>query len=172
VADHLVVARFVKPHGLKGEAVVEPLTDEPERVFAVGRRLALVDDAGEVAGGALTLARARPFGSRWLLAFEEVGSRTLLEARGLGWLGAPRGELRTLGSDAMYLHEIPGAEVVAAGEVIGVARDLAGPAGAELLVVEAGGKEHLIPFRAPIVIRLDRVARRIEVDLPKGLLEL
>lgn len=172
MADHLVVARYVKPHGLKGEAVVEALTDEPERVFGVGRSLARVDDAGEVVGDALTLARARPFGSRWLLAFEGVGSRTLLEGLALGWLGAPRAELRTLGSGAMYLHEIPGSEVVAGGEVIGVARDLAGPAGGELLVVEARGKEHLIPFRAPIVRRLDRAARRIEVELPKGLLEL
>jgi len=172
VADHLVVARVVKPHGLRGEAIVEALTDQPEQVFAAGRRLVEVDASGEVTGGEVTLARARPFKAGWLLAFAGITSRTLLEPRGLHWLGAPREELRTLGSDAMYLHEIPGAEVVAGGEVIGVARDLAGPAGAELLVVEAHGKEHLIPFRAPIVRRLDRAARRIEVDLPKGLLEL
>jgi 16S rRNA processing protein RimM len=178
VADHLVVARFVKPHGLRGAAVVEALTDEPEGVFAVGRRLVEVDAAGEVVGGGeggggeLTLARARPFKRGWVLTFAGITSRTLLEARRLQWLGAAREELRTLGSGAMYLHEIPGAELVEGGEVIGVARDLVGPAGAELLVVEAGGKEHLIPFRAPIVRRLDRAARRIEVVLPPGLLEL
>ncbi len=172
MAGHLVVARLVKPHGLRGEAVVEPLTDDPERVFAAGRRLVEVDASGEVAGGELTLAGARPFRAGWLLAFEGVTSRTQLEARGLQWLGAAREELRALGPDAMYLHEIPGSEVVAGGEVIGVARDLAGPAGAELLVVEGRGKEHLIPFRAPIVKHLDRVARRIEVELPPGLLEL
>ena len=44
--------------------------------------------------------------------------------------------------------------------------------GAALVVVDGGGREHLIPFRAPIVTRLDRAARRIEVDLPPGLLEL
>jgi 16S rRNA processing protein RimM len=172
VAAHLVVARFLKPHGLSGGAVVESLTDEPERVFEAGRRLVEVDASGEVTGGELTLARARPFKAGWVLAFEGVSSRTQLEARKLHWLGAAREQLRTLGSDAMYLHEIPGSEVVDGGEVIGVARDLTGPAGAELLVVEARGKEHLIPFRAPIVRRLDRAARRIEVDLPPGLLEL
>jgi 16S rRNA processing protein RimM len=171
-AAHLVVARFLKPHGLRGDAIVESLTDEPQRVFDVGRRLVEVDAAGEVAGGTLTLTRARPFKGGWVLGFAGVTSRTLLEARELHWLGAAREELRTLGSDAMYLHEIPGSEVVADGEVIGVARDLAGPSGTELLIVEGRGKEHLIPFRAPIVRRLDRAARRIEVDLPPGLLEL
>jgi ribosomal 30S subunit maturation factor RimM len=72
----------------------------------------------------------------------------------------------------MYRHEIPGAEVVADGQVIGIARELVGAAGAELLVLEVQGREHLIPFRAPIVQRLDRAARRIEVVLPPGLLEL
>jgi 16S rRNA processing protein RimM len=172
VADHLVVARFLKPHGLRGEAVVEPLTDQPEQVFEGGRRLVEVDAAGEVVGGAVTLVRARPLGRGWLLAFEGLTSRTLLEARGLHWLGAPRTALRPLGPGAMYRHEIPGSQVVAGGEVIGVVRDLVGPSGGELLVVEGQGKEHLIPFRAPIVTRLDRAARRIEVDLPKGLLEL
>jgi 16S rRNA processing protein RimM len=172
VAAHLVVARFLRPHGLRGEAIVEPLTDEPEHVFAVGRRLVEVDAAGEVAGGTLALTHARPQRGNWVLGFAGVTSRTLLESRKLHWLGAPREELRTLGPDTMYLYEIPGSEVVADGEVIGVARDLAGPSGAELLIVERRGKEHLIPFRAPIVRRLDRAARRIEVDLPPGLLEL
>jgi 16S rRNA processing protein RimM len=172
VGDHLAVARFVRPHGLRGEAVVEVLTDEPETVFVPGRRLVEVDRAGNAVGPEVTLTGVRRAGSSWLLAFAGVTSRTLLEARGFGLLGAPAGELRTLGPDAMYLHEIPGAEVVADGEVIGVARDVTGPSGMQLLVVEAGGQERLIPFRAPIVKRLDRAKRRIEVELPPGLLEL
>ncbi len=171
-AAHLVVARFLKPHGLKGEALVASLTDSPDEVFRVDRRLVEVDQAGAVIGGDLTVVRGRSLGERWLLQFREIGSRTLLEERRLEYLGAPRTELRTLKPNAMYLHEIPGAEVVAGGEVVGIARELVGPPGAELLVIEANGREHLIPFRAPILKGLDRAARRIEVELPPGLLEL
>lgn len=172
MAGHLVVARFIKAHGLKGTALIESLTDDPEGVFAAGRRLAEVDEGGEVVGGALTVSRGRPVGGGWLLQFREIESRTVLEARGLKLLGAPREELKPLGPNAMYRHEIPGAEVVADGQVIGIARELVGAAGAELLVLEVQGREHLIPFRAPILQRLDRSARRIEVALPPGLLEL
>jgi 16S rRNA processing protein RimM len=172
VAGHLVVARFIKAHGLKGAALVESLTDDPEGVFAAGRRLAEVNEGGEVVGGGLTVSRGRHVGGGWLLQFREIESRTALEARRLRYLGAPREELRALGPNAMYRHEIPGAEVVAGGVVIGIARELVGDVGAELLVLEAQGREHLIPFRAPILKRLDRVARRIELELPPGLLEL
>jgi 16S rRNA processing protein RimM len=168
----LVVARFIKAHGLKGSALIESLTDDPEGVFAAGRRLVEVDEHGEVVGPELTVSRGRRTGDGWLLQFREIDSRTALEARALSYLGAPREELKALGPNAMYLHEIPGAEVVAGGEVIGIARELVGAAGAELLVLEAQGREHLIPFRAPILKRLDRAGRRIEVELPPGLLEL
>ena len=72
----------------------------------------------------------------------------------------------------MYVHEIPGTPVVVGGQVIGAARELiASPSGA-LLAVEVGGRELLVPFRKPIVKRVDREARVIELDPPPGLLDL
>ena len=169
---HLVVARFLRAHGLKGDALVASLTDQPDAVLGVGRQLIEVNEGGDAIGAGLTVSRSRQTGRGWLLGFSEIDTRTALEQRGLKYLGARREELRPLGPNAMYLHEIPGAQVVERGEVIGVAREVVGEPGAELLVMEAGGKEHLIPFRAPILRRLDRATRQIEVELPPGLLEL
>lgn len=72
----------------------------------------------------------------------------------------------------MYLHEIPGSIVVEAGVEIGIAKEIVGVPGGSVLVVERDGREHMIPFRDPIVKRLDRKNRRIEVVLPPGLLEV
>ena len=36
---HLVVGRLRKPHGLKGNVTVFPLTDDPETVYAEGQQL-------------------------------------------------------------------------------------------------------------------------------------
>ena len=44
-ARHLVVGRFRRPHGLKGECTVFPLTDDPEWIFGAGRALQAVDIA-------------------------------------------------------------------------------------------------------------------------------
>ena len=171
-ATHLVVARFLKPHGLRGAALVEPLTDEPETVFEVGRRLWRVDTEGRVVGDPLVVRRSRAFKAGWLLELEDCDSRTALEREALMWLGAPRTELLAPGPEAMYLHELIGA-VVMEGEVrIGVVSAVVGGKANPLLAVDVGGREQLIPFRRPIVRSLDRAGRRVMVELPPGLLDV
>jgi len=171
-ADYLAVARFRKPHGLKGEALVVPMTDDPQSVFVPGRMLTPMDEEGRPLGAALEVIRARPFGRRWLLAFQGIAERTPLESWPEWLLGVKIDELNPPADDEMYFHEVPGAEVVERGVVLGIAKEvLDGPSG-EFLVFESGGREHLVPFRAPIVVRVDRRGHRIEVDLPPGLLEL
>ena len=64
------------------------------------------------------------------------------------------------------------AAAVAGDRVIGTAKEiLSAPAG-DLLAVDVDGREILIPFRKPILKRVDRVAKVIEIDPPEGLLEL
>ena len=58
------------------------------------------------------------------------------------------------------------------GEEIGVAKEVLTGPGGDLLSVTIKGKDLLIPFRKPIVKRIDRAARRIELDPPEGLLDL
>lgn len=171
-AAYLAVARFRKPHGLKGEALVVPLTDEPDEVFTPGRVLVPVDDAGHPTGDDLVIARARPFQRRWLLAFQGITDRGVLEAWPQLLLGARRAELRAPEGDEIYHHEIPGCAVVEDGKEIAVARELVGVPGGQLLVAERDGREILIPFREAVIRRIDRAARRIEVELPPGLLEV
>jgi ribosomal 30S subunit maturation factor RimM len=96
-ATHLVVARFLKPHGIRGAVLVRAMTDEPDVVFAPGRRLWRVDESGRPEGEALVVRRGRAFKGGWLVEFEGLASRTEVEARGLAWLGALREELREPG---------------------------------------------------------------------------
>ena len=172
MSAYLVVGRFLKPHGLKGEAVVLPLTDDPEIAFAVGRALCPVGDDGTRVGNELIVARSRPFQRRWLLAFEGIDHRAQLERWRQQYLGAKEDELRPPEADEMYLHEIAGATVVENGVEIGTAQEVIGAPGNQLLLVTCDGREHMIPFCAPIVRRLDRQRRQIEVQLPPGLLEI
>lgn len=171
---YLAVARLRKPHGLKGDVVLWALTDDPEGVLVPGRRLVPVSEGGERAGDDVVVERSRRYNRQWLVKFESVADREVLE----GWrnrlfgvaveeLAAPRGE-------EMYIHEMPGVSVRVGGEIIGRVIRLVEVAGGEgdLLAVDVGGREILVPFRRPIVTRVDREAREIELDPPEGLLEL
>ena len=171
-ASYLAVARFRKPHGLKGDAQLYPLTDEPEEVFVEGRVLVPVDEAGNAIGRELVIHHARPYQRCWLVGFEGITERAMLE----GWvavtLGAAVAELRPPEHGEMYLHEIPGATVVEGNTEIGVVKEVIGAPSNQIMVVMCEGRDCLVPLREPIVKRLDRENRRIEVELPPGLLEV
>jgi len=169
----LAVARFDKPHGLKGEALLFALTDEPDRVFVAGRALTPLDGSGRPSGPPVTIERAKRYHRQWLFRFQGVGSRTGLEQ----WpraclLGVPTRELTPPRNDQLYKHEIPGVAVVVNRERVGVVSDLLSGPGGDLLEIDIAGRQHLVPFRRPIVKRVDRAAREIELDPPPGLLEL
>lgn len=171
-APCLAVARFQKPHGLKGEAIVFVLTDEPEMVFVPGRELLPLDDDGRPTGTPLVLERGRAYHRRWLLKFAHLDRREDVEGLRDVALGVPVEQLKPIRNDEMYAHEIPGAEVVANGAVIGTARELVATPAGDVLVVDGREREHLIPFRPPILVGLSRERRVIEIDPPAGLLDL
>lgn len=171
-AAYLGVARFRKPHGLKGDAVVWVLTDEPEEVLVTGRALTPVDDAGDPIGDPLEIERARPYHRSWLIKFKEISDRGVLEQWDQVLLGVPADELTPLAEGEFYEHDVPGASVVVKGEVVGEATGLIDVPGGKLLCVDVDGREVMVPFREPILIGMDRVERRIEIDPPAGLLDL
>ena len=106
------------------------------------------------------------------MKFESVADRGVLE----GWrnrlFGVAVEELAAPRDEEMYVHEMPGVSVRVGGEIIGRVIRLVEVAGGDLLVVDVDGREILVPFRRPIVTRVDREAREIELDPPDGLLEL
>jgi 16S rRNA processing protein RimM len=171
-AAYLAVARLHKPHGLKGEALVWVLTDEPDRVLAQGKTLVPVDEHGRATGAGLVIERSRAYHREWLLKFAGVHERTPLEEWKDRLFGVPVEELSPPGPDQMYEHEIPGASVLVRGAVVGEALGLVPVPGGRLLAVDVDGREVLVPFRRPIVVGVDRGRRAIELDPPDGLFEL
>ncbi len=171
-AAYLGVARFRKPHGLKGDAVVWVLTDEPEKVLVAGRILTPVDEAGNPVGDPLEIERARPYQRSWLIKFKDVADRGVLEQWDQVLLGVPKAELTPLDEGEFYEHDVPGASVLVNGENVGEATGLLDIPGGKLLCVDVKGREVMVPFREPILVSVDRVERRIEIDPPPGLLDL
>ncbi len=170
---YLAVARLKKPHGLKGDAVVWALTDDPHDVLVAGRTLVPVDEEGCPIGDPVVIERSRPYQRQWLLKFEAIDDRTTLEGWPQRLFGMPRSDLRPPAEDELYVHEVPGTAIVVDGEVVGHATGLVDlPGGGRLLQVDVGAREVLVPFRRPIVLDIDRSARRITIDPPAGLLEL
>lgn len=169
----LAVGRLRKPHGLKGEFAVFPLTGDPGAVFAAGRQLVRLTLDGTVIGEPVVIERSRPFHREWLLKFRGAENRAELDAWRGQFLGADAGDLPPPEAGEVYLHELEGFAVrqddgTALGLVTGIF-DL--PAGLTL-EVQGPKREFLLPFRKEFVREVRRDARELVVALPEGFLDL
>lgn len=167
-----VVGRVVKPHGIRGELVVDVRTDSPEERFVPGAVLAT--RARDGASGTVTIAAARPHTGRLLVTFEGVAGRDAAEAmRGLLLVVDAADLAPSDDPEEFYDHELEGLEVVdVQGNRIGVVAEVLHTAGSDLLSVRRpDGGEALVPFVADIVPTVDVAAGRVVVDPPEGLLD-
>jgi 16S rRNA processing protein RimM len=154
----LDVGRVVRPHGLKGQVVVELWTNRTERMDP-GSRL----DAGGrslevIKAGQMGETAARP---RWLVSFAGVESREDAESlHGVVLRAAP---IEVEG--ALWVHELVGSDLVdERGELVGRIEAVEANPASDLLVL---GDGRLVP--------LTFVSRdgegRLTVSGPPGLLD-
>jgi 16S rRNA processing protein RimM len=168
----LVVGRLRRPHGLKGDCAVFPLTDDPATVFAPGRSVWLVSVRGASVAGPLVVERSRAYHRQWLVAFRGYGSRTAVEGWADTLLTVPEAELRAPAAGEVYLHELEGFAVVSPdGSALGVVSGTYELPGGLTLEVQGPRREFLMPFRKEFVREVDRPGRRLVVELPQGLVE-
>lgn len=151
----LEVGRITRAHGLRGEVVLDPISDRPER-FVVGATF-------ESSAGPLTLTSCRPFQQKLLVTFEGCSTREQAEALRTVVLRAE--PLDDDDDGELYVHELIGCRVV---DQDGVDRGLvvsveANPA-ADLLVLE---DQALVPLNFVV----DVADGRISVDVPAGLFD-
>jgi 16S rRNA processing protein RimM len=178
--DWVWLARIRHTQGRNGEVFADILTDFPEK-FAERKRLWLLP--GTSGAGSVALPHEVELLSHWLhkdgivLHFAGVDSISAAETlKGL-IVGLPRSERAALAEDEVYtgdligcaLIDVAGAEPVMVGEIESVDRT-AGPVA--LLVVRGAAGEVLIPFAKSYLRKVDLKAKRVEMALPAGLVEL
>ncbi len=179
------LAQIRRPQGRKGEVFADLLTDFPEK-FAVRQRLWLLPDSALAKSAKLQTGvapREAELLNHWLhkggivLHFAGVDSITAAETlKGL-IVAIPSSERAALDEDEVYIGDLIGCTVVdvagagpvTLGEIEEVDRT-AGPVA--LLVLHGAAGEVLIPFAKSYLRKIDIKAKRIEMALPEGLIDL
>ena len=158
--DSLVtIGKCVKPHGLKGEIGVKPITDFPERfeqtetVFAHCQR----DPVRK-----LEIEAVRAHSGGFLLKFKGVESKEQAAALRNYFLAVPEDELVILEEDEFWHWELEGLRALDFdGKEVGVlAEVIESPAHDLYLIKTPGGREHLVPAVREFVP---------EIDIEKGI---
>jgi 16S rRNA processing protein RimM len=159
-------------HGLKGELVIEPITDAPDEIFSPGRRLLVGNVRGQTRGQAADIVETRPFKGGLLVKLAGIDDRNEAELWRDRYFLLPADELAPLAPGDVYLHELEGMRVdLAAGGTVGKVIGLYElPQGLILDVSREKKGSVMIPYDR-VVTKVDREARVITIDPPEGLLD-
>lgn len=149
----LEVGRIAKAHGVRGEVIVDLLTDRTERVRPGSVLVA--------PSGPMEIEASRPHQGRWIVRFAGVADRNAAEAlRGAVLRAEPLDD-----PDAMWVHDLIGAEVVdTEGRTYGCVESVEDNPASDLLVLPGGGL-------VPLVFVVSQEPGRIVIDPPAGLLD-
>ena len=173
--EWVIVGRLRKSHGLRGEIIVEPITDAPAEVFSAGRVLFAGDASGDPLPHPpeLTVRETRPHANGLLaVQFEEMRDRDEASRWTNRYLFSPAGELEPLAEGEVYQHELEGMQVVLesgalVGKITGVFEL---PQGLALDVAREQGSV-LIPFNDVFIHEVKRAERTVVIAPPPGLLD-
>ena len=174
----LIVGRVRKAHGIRGEVVVEVITDAPDAVFASGRRVFAGTATGDIAPKQqeLHVRSTRDFNDGLLVGFTEVPDRNAAELWRGRYLLVPADELPAPADDEVYVHDLIGMQVaLPTGDVVGVVEELYDlPQGLALDVRRAdphSTQTVILLYDEHTVTSVDKKNRVIVVTPPDGLLE-
>jgi 16S rRNA processing protein RimM len=161
--DELTVGRIAGPFGIRGELKCDP-TNAGRMLFSPGESLR----AGLADGDSLTLLlqSAREHQGRLLVRFEHVDSIEEAQKLNGATLYAPR-ERISLESNEFLDADLTGCEVYDRGSRVGTVERVEHYPASDMLVVRGC----MIPLIDEFVKTIDIAKKRIDADLPEGLLE-
>jgi 16S rRNA processing protein RimM len=160
----------LKTQGRRGEVAAEVHSDVPDR-FQQGMSLsALLQDGGR---RELKVEELWPHKGHLVLKFAGVDSISGAEALVGCELQVPQAERAKLDPGWTYISDLVGCTVFDGDREVGRVGDVQFGAGeAPLLVVKAGSKQYEIPFAEAYLKKVSVEQKRIEMQLPEGMLEV
>jgi 16S rRNA processing protein RimM len=185
----IVLAHLLRPQGRKGEVLAELFTDFPER-FEDQRRVFLAAPGFE---GEEAEARSAEVVAFWLpvgknegrVVLQFAGIDTISDAESIAGLDVlvSREQRLRLDDESVYISELIGCTVYDGSMSVGAVEDVQFAMTADggrrlddaaplLAVRSPEGDEILIPFAKAFVVAVDTGAKRIEMTLPEGLIEV
>jgi 16S rRNA processing protein RimM len=154
-----------RPHGVRGEIIMDLHTDFPERLRK-GRKLFVGEDHKP-----MSLEAIRPHGKGMLIKLKTIDTPEAAGQFRNQWVYAAMKDLPPLAEGQHYQHELLGIEVI---------DDNGNPLGKLVEIIETGandvyvvkddsGKEILLPNIPSVVLDLDFDRRIMKVHLLEGL---
>jgi 16S rRNA processing protein RimM len=167
-AELYAVGRIVKVFGIRGEVVVIPMTDSPERFESI-KRLYIGKTPGAVQEHRIERSMIRPHGVR--LKLEHVEDRSHAQTLVGSLLFVHGNELKHPAKGSYFIHDVVGLTVIDQdGVAVGTVRDVIRQANHDIYAVQCGDREVLIPAVREFIRKIDLQQRTMTVFLIEGMM--
>lgn len=165
----LLVGKVSKPHGLSGEVKMHTFSDDGSTLLHYSE-IVLVDNQGRLSP-VQRIAKARRQGKSIVVKLESVNDRNSAESLfGMGVL-IDKKDLEKTGDDEYYWYQFYGRPVhTQEGSFLGTVTSIFSNGAQDVLVIQDGNKELLVPVIKSIVI--EHTDKGVTIAPPPGLLEL
>ena len=169
----LRVGRLLKAHGLKGAIKLELYTDDPALRFVPGSVYTLqVPDESPWMGKTVTLKELKWYNDQAVVFLEGIDDRDAAESlvKAILWVDEDQ-DSRPVEEDAWYDYQLIGLTVRRNGHAVGTISRVDHFPAQDLLIIDTGDAEVLVPFVKAIVTGVDIEAGTMDIDPPIGLFE-
>ena len=162
----LVVGRIGRAHGVLGEATIEVRTDDADLRFAVGNEVILEN------GKKLIIKSSRWHNQVLLLSFDGITDRNQIEELRDQLISAEV-DTSAMAPGEYHYQQLIGSQVfLQSGDQVGVVGEIVKLPGQDLLSIDKGGSQVLVPMVKQIIISIDVAAKKIVINPPEGLLDV
>lgn len=164
--NEVLIGEVIKPHGVQGELRVHPITNDPQRF----RQLKEVTLVQKQVRRRLKVLSANVVPDGIILSLEGIDTRD--EAEKLrGWaIKIDRSEVPPL-KEGWYYFELEGMQVYDREMLLGTLTQVIQTGANDVYLVKGPKGEICVPALKSVVKIVDVQTRRMDVELPPGLIE-
>lgn len=164
--EYLVVGFLRRPHGVKGEILMDVHTDFPERL-KTGKTV-FVGDSYQP----MVMASLRPHAAGMLVRFRGIKTPEGAGQYRNTWVYVPTASRPALPEGEYYHHQLIGLNVISdEGRELGMLVDVLETGANDVYVVrDADGREALLPAIPPVILEVRLADRQMRVHLLDGLI--
>lgn len=164
----ITIGKITRTRGLKGEVVISPLTDDPERFFLLKE----VWISGKEGSKIFQIEKVKKLKEKIFLKFQGIDSPEAAMPLVNSFLEIQKESLPPLPQNRYYVFDIIGLEVLTTqGKKIGVIKDVISLPANDVYTVSSGTKEYDIPATKEVVKKIDLHKKIMIIEPLEGLLE-
>ena len=164
----VIVGKFRRPHGIRGEIIMTVLTDYPD-LITPGITLFVGNNYHQY-----TIRSIRWHGGDMLIALAELPDRTAVEIFRNIMVYMKAKDIPELPEGEYYSHQLVGMDVITdQDQELGKIKEILITGANDVYLVEsADGKQVLLPVIEQVVLNIDHESGKILVHILPGLLDL